>query len=212
MTEVDGTGHKKCSKCGDVKPHAEFSKKASSRDGLRPQCKACCSASAKTYYRANVDRKVEYHRANQDGIAERKREHRRANIQRMTERDRLYYQANRERIAEQKTEYYQANADRIADRNLLYRFGITPEQYAALLAYQGGKCAGCGVTECPSGKRLSVDHDHACCPPNYGGMTTGACGRCVRGLACITCNTTDTLAGRPPVDWSTVMAARTESI
>lgn len=31
--------------------------------------------------------------------------------------------------------------------------------------------------------RMVVDHDHNCCPG-----TVSACGRCVRGLICVTCN------------------------
>ena len=46
--------------------------------------------------------------------------------------------------------------------------------YDALLASQGGVCALCGKP--PVRKRLSVDHDHRCCP----GSTS--CGKCVRGL------------------------------
>jgi Recombination endonuclease VII len=52
-------------------------------------------------------------------------------------------------------------------------YDITPEQYAALYAYQGGHCAICEVA---TGKvrRLAVDHDHK----------TGE----VRGLLCGPCN------------------------
>ncbi len=51
-------------------------------------------------------------------------------------------------------------------------YGITGEQYAAMLAEQGGKCAICKRT--PRAKRLAVDHNHK----------TGA----VRGLLCSRCN------------------------
>lgn len=50
-------------------------------------------------------------------------------------------------------------------------YGLTPEDYAALLSAQDGACAGCGGKR---GYRLSVDHDHA----------TGL----VRGLLCRRCN------------------------
>ena len=51
-------------------------------------------------------------------------------------------------------------------------FGITPEQYDAILAAQGGVCAICGQR--PVSKRLAVDHAH----------DTGE----VRGLCCSRCN------------------------
>jgi hypothetical protein len=58
--------------------------------------------------------------------------------------------------------------------NLKNKFGITVEQYDAMLAAQGGLCALCHRHERTKAKRLAVDHDHA----------TGA----VRGLLCGPCN------------------------
>jgi hypothetical protein len=52
-------------------------------------------------------------------------------------------------------------------------YGITPEQYAALLKKQGGRCALCKRR--PGQRKLAVDHDHI----------SGK----VRGLLCIGCNT-----------------------
>lgn len=65
-------------------------------------------------------------------------------------------------------------------------FGITAEQYDEMLARQGGVCANpaCDRTVSDDGRRLSVDHDHACCPGPK------SCGKCVRGLLCHTCNAT----------------------
>lgn len=51
-------------------------------------------------------------------------------------------------------------------------YGITGDEYEALLRRQGGKCAICRAR--PRSKRLAVDHNH----------TTGA----VRGLLCSRCN------------------------
>lgn len=60
-------------------------------------------------------------------------------------------------------------------------YQVTADRYGALYEAQGGVCALC---QRATGKtrRLSVDHDHRCCP----GPTS--CGRCVRGLLCRPCN------------------------
>ena len=65
------------------------------------------------------------------------------------------------------------------------RYGITIEEYDALLESQNFGCAICKMP-CPTGKRLAVDHDHH----------TGE----IRGLLCYRCNkvlvgihTTDTV-------------------
>ena len=63
---------------------------------------------------------------------------------------------------------------------LKHKYGMTPEQYAELLAKQGGGCAIC--EQPPVGRQLDVDHDHSCCP----GIRS--CGACVRGLLCSPCN------------------------
>ena len=61
-------------------------------------------------------------------------------------------------------------------RARLEAYGITLEDYAAMLKKQDGKCAICGARTPGSGKKMwSIDHDHA----------TGE----VRGLLCGTCNT-----------------------
>lgn len=63
-----------------------------------------------------------------------------------------------------------------------HRYKMTLEQYDSLLEDQGGVCAICGTP--PIGLRLSVDHDHSCCPSRT------SCGDCIRGLICQRCNAT----------------------
>lgn len=81
-------------------------------------------------------------------------------------------------------QWFKANPER-ADRarhahTMRAFYGITPEQYEAMLTAQDGKCAICGEGEpAAHGRtgrqfRLSVDHDHS----------TGR----VRGLLCQKCN------------------------
>lgn len=61
-------------------------------------------------------------------------------------------------------------------------YSLTSDQYEALYASQGGKCAICGIGRGLT-KSLYVDHDHACCD----GPTS--CGQCIRGLIDEPCNT-----------------------
>ncbi|MFF0790381.1 endonuclease domain-containing protein [Streptomyces spiralis] len=58
-------------------------------------------------------------------------------------------------------------------RSKLSRYGLTEDEYEAMLAAQQGGCAMCGQ-QCQTERRLAVDHDHVS-------------GR-VRGLLCLTCN------------------------
>jgi hypothetical protein len=87
-------------------------------------------------------------------------------------------------------------------RRLFMMYGITEEQYNALLEAQGGACAICGRTPelAGRGKRLVVDHDHQCC------RGTGACGKCVRGLLCQWCNRILGLAQDDPARLSAAMS------
>lgn len=67
------------------------------------------------------------------------------------------------------------------ERRVQSEYGLKPGEYGALYLFQGGVCYIC---QRATGKtrRLSVDHDHKCCP------TTPACGKCIRGLVCRPCN------------------------
>lgn len=114
------------------------------------------------------------------------------------EYDRAHYSANRDKRRAQQREYMQtylkthrvelrakAEAWRLANPErydalvrrswLKTRYGITPEDYLAMLVAQGGCCAICRTATPGRGaKHFSVDHDHA----------TGE----VRGLLCFKCN------------------------
>jgi Recombination endonuclease VII len=64
-------------------------------------------------------------------------------------------------------------------RRALRSHGLTVEQFQELLDKQDNLCAICRI---PNRFTLQVDHDHSCCPGTY------SCGRCIRGLLCISCN------------------------
>ena len=90
---------------------------------------------------------------------------------------------NREDLIKNKKAYYSNNRDASHSWRLKKLYKITLEEYDFLLEQQDGHCALCSTTPEENGKRLSVDHDHSCCP---GKMT---CGNCIRGLLCYKCNT-----------------------
>jgi NAD-dependent SIR2 family protein deacetylase len=48
----------RCTKCGEEKPRAEFSRDRSRKDGRAPWCKAC----VRRWQLENAERMTEYHR------------------------------------------------------------------------------------------------------------------------------------------------------
>ena len=70
-------------------------------------------------------------------------------------------------------EYAESGKKKISDRksHLKRKYGLTLEEYDAMLEAQGGVCAICGEPR-PEERTLHVDHDHE----------TGA----IRGLLCFT--------------------------
>jgi hypothetical protein len=88
---------------------------------------------------------------------------------RNSEKDRAYHK-----------KYRDNNKDKRKNGNLLWKFGITLEEYQALFEAQNGVCKLCGEEETmrknhsEEKRMLAVDHDH----------NTGV----VRGLLCARCN------------------------
>jgi hypothetical protein len=106
---------------------------------------------------------------------------------------RNYQRSRPEQTRQYADKWRQLHPDRIVTRNprfdskayhTWWKYTLTEEDYAELLASQNGKCAVC-LTVPPDGNPRNgfhVDHDHACCPGRR------SCGRCVRGLLCGECN------------------------
>lgn len=74
-------------------------------------------------------------------------------------------------------EYHNKSFEERRNYRLWNRYSLTPEQYDEILSAQNGHCA-----ICPSTNKLTVDHDHSCCPGRK------SCGECVRGILCDPCN------------------------
>ncbi len=160
--ELRNVGLKRCTVCKEIKPRSGFHSNSNSDGSLRGECIPCHKEKQRGRRAENPDRYRENERTRLErpGVRERKREQRRA-----------WREANLEKA--------KADATR---RDLFAKFNITVEQYEEILKAQGGACAICRE-QCKTGRRLSVDHDHGCCPGK------GSCGRCIRGLLCAGCNT-----------------------
>jgi hypothetical protein len=90
-----------------------------------------------------------------------------------------YYQANREEILR----YYRDNRTRISATRRNHRYSMTDGEWDSLFIAQCGCCYLCGDPLPEDPAFVATDHDHSCCPGSR------SCGRCVRGLACVPCNT-----------------------
>lgn len=134
-------------KCGRTLPITEFAKGDKGRPRLK--CLDCTRTAHREWRHRNKEHVREWERQyNQN--PERKKKHR-----------------------DQQRSYYWNNRDYQRDINLRQNYGISLEQYNALLELQDGVCAIC-KREDKSGRALAVDHD-------------GECGK-VRGLLCMNCN------------------------
>jgi hypothetical protein len=133
--------------------------------------------------------KRRYNAKNRELNAQRARDYRAASnagaeaTKRYRKKNPGYYlawsRANPDKIKAAGLRHHAKHPDARRIGKLKARYGITPEQYAALLEAQGGVCAGCDQP--PGDKPLFVDHNH----------TTGA----VRGLLCHGCNASLGLLG-----------------
>ena len=135
----------------------------------------------KAYYERNKARLLERQRErNAAHYQANKEKHRakaiawqEANPDRMAELKRRYRERHRDRLNAQRKAYYEANRElELAQRRTakLRRYGLTREQFAAMLADQKGACLIC----LQQMALPVVDHDHE----------TGK----VRGLLCRMCN------------------------
>ena len=86
---------------------------------------------------------------------------------------RRYYHANKTAQRQKAREYAQN-----------VRYGKPLGWYAEQLTRQGGLCAICDASPESAKRAFAVDHDHKCCPGRQ------SCGKCVRGILCVRCNTT----------------------
>jgi hypothetical protein len=140
---------KRCKKCGAIKALEDFYRCAGTRDGHRGDCKVC-----------NLEAKHERYVADPTAAKARAKRWQQANPERVNATQRL-------RRAKPEAKL-QARAS-----HLQRKYGMTIEQYEAMLEAQGGGCFICGRPP-RDDISLHVDHDHS----------TGK----IRGILCFCCN------------------------
>jgi hypothetical protein len=165
---IEATKPRRCVDCNTVKPAEEFHWRIKSQFLLQARCKHCALQTNALYKQEQKTllgeagmaayHKEQYHKSRESQLAYHKD----------------YYQKNKETQKVKSKAWYTHNRDRVRVQSRLYRlksrFGITLDDYNAMLLAQNNACAICGQ----HGRKLHVDHCH----------TTGK----VRGLLCAPCN------------------------
>jgi hypothetical protein len=127
------------------------------------------------------ENEARYREKNREKIRERSKQYREENKELLRERYKLYSKTYRERHPERfraaKERYNNTEKGVISKRKYLLRkcYGLTIEEYDAMMEKQGHRCAACGSPE-TRGTNWHVDHDHV----------TGK----VREILCLSCNIT----------------------
>lgn len=140
---------KRCTKCGELRPLDQFYAAKGTKDGLRGDCKLCFKERAKARYPLVREQTI-------------------ARVKKWQQENRERHLETQRRI-KAKPEYKR----RERARHLWKKYGMTLEEYDALLHAQDGVCAICRRPP-RDDISLHLDHDH----------TTGE----RRGLLCFKCN------------------------
>ena len=213
---------KTCTACGEEKELDQFHRNRSMADGHLNECKTCANAKQHARRRgpereAYLAKQAESQRKRRAANRERLNAQARARYAADPERHRAWMRQDRAKdpakAAARRKAWRDANPDKVrasrekdqqryaGDRQhyqvtaLLYKHGMTLEQWAALWESQDGRCYLCRG---PMSKELTgkdgavIDHDHACCGSDK------SCRFCRRGLACRLCNLVIGCAGDDP--------------
>ena len=163
-------GLKQCTNCQEYKETSVFHKYAKAQDGLKPWCKAC----VKEYDIKENDPKRKFPRKlNAEGKIHCRHCGDYFDEENMQQRSKGKYKG---------LSYCSDCFPLLNHIRNVQNYGISVEEYHSMLEEQNYSCKICGLAESTYRKRLSIDHDHSCCPGSK------SCGKCVRGLLCHHCN------------------------
>ena len=173
---------KTCTTCKIEKPIAQFYKNKRRLDGLKSQCKTCCSVAIKARYAADIDKMHAYHAAYYAANIDRRRaanaKWRAVNLDQVRAYSANWRAANKKKAAASFAAWRAANLEKCRAAIAAYRSAHPEAQRIArqnrrarklsaggklsvdiaerLLKLQKGKCA-CGCNK-PLGKNFHRDH------------------------------------------------------
>ena len=104
---------KKCSKCGEVKPIADFRKDSSKRDGRRGYCKTCHKNINAAWAAAHQDMAAAAKRKWKQRNKEKVLASRAADAERAKQRAALWYKQNKERALLASADYQRRHRERV---------------------------------------------------------------------------------------------------
>jgi hypothetical protein len=154
---------KTCTKCGILKNFSDFHKYQKSMDGHKHHCKLC----VREFDQIRNDVKRVFPKKEKDGLRHCR------NCNEYLDKSKFWGNY---------TTYCKECRSFVGHSNNLKKKGLTVENFMDMSRDQDHVCMICKKPD--PNKRLSVDHDHSCCPGNT------SCGKCTRGLLCSHCNKT----------------------
>lgn len=154
---------KLCTNCKNFKNFSEFHKRAKAPDGIVSYCKACVK---------EIDTKRN----------ESKLKKPRKTVNNLIHCRHCEEYLDKSEFWGNDLTYCRPCKTKVGINSNLKKKGLDMESYSDMEKSQNGVCAICKNPESKK-RRLSVDHDHECCPGS------GSCGKCIRGLLCSNCNT-----------------------
>jgi hypothetical protein len=165
--QFNNKGQKQCTKCKVYKDISDYHKYSKSIDGYKHYCKSC----VKDYdFEEYGDKRIFTPLIKTDTDKQCRRCEKMYPMKEYNRPNSKYFHS-----------YCNKCSNQLGTARNIMRKGITVEEYAKLEKAQNGVCKICKNPESRR-KRLSIDHDHNCCPNEV------ACGKCIRGLICFRCN------------------------